>query len=36
MNANPVTVQDSITVAQLVEDYIYKHHYKMFPVMVGG
>ena len=35
MNANPVTVQDSITVAQLVEDYIYKYHYKMFPVMAG-
>jgi Zn-dependent protease/CBS domain-containing protein len=35
MNANPVTVQDSITVAELVEDYIYKYHYKMFPVMAG-
>jgi Zn-dependent protease/CBS domain-containing protein len=35
MNADPVTVQDSITVAQLVEDYIYKYHYKMFPVMSG-
>jgi Zn-dependent protease/CBS domain-containing protein len=35
MQANPVTVQDSITVAQLVEDYIYKYHYKMFPVLSG-
>jgi Zn-dependent protease/CBS domain-containing protein len=35
MNTNPVSVQDSITVEQLVEDYIYKHHYKMFPVMSG-
>lgn len=35
MNANPVAVQDSITVEQLVEDYIYKYHYKMFPVMSG-
>jgi Zn-dependent protease/CBS domain-containing protein len=35
MNANPVTVQDSITVEKLVEDYIYKYHYKMFPVMAG-
>jgi CBS domain-containing protein len=35
MNANPVVVQDSITVEQLVEDYIYKYHYKMFPVMSG-
>jgi Zn-dependent protease/CBS domain-containing protein len=35
MNADPVTVQDSITIAKLVEDYIYKYHYKMFPVMAG-
>jgi Zn-dependent protease/CBS domain-containing protein len=35
MNADPVTVPDSITVAKLVEDYIYKYHYKMFPVMAG-
>jgi Zn-dependent protease/predicted transcriptional regulator len=35
MNPHPVTVQDSITVEQLVEDYIYKYHYKMFPVMAG-
>jgi Zn-dependent protease/CBS domain-containing protein len=35
MNSRPVTVQDSITVEQLVEDYIYKYHYKMFPVLSG-
>ena len=35
MNAHPVTVPDSLTVAQLVDDYIYKYHYKMFPVMAG-
>jgi Zn-dependent protease/CBS domain-containing protein len=35
MNANPVSVQDSLTVEQLVEEYIYKYHYKMFPVMSG-
>jgi len=35
MNATPVTVQDSITVEDLVENYIYKYHYKMFPVMAG-
>jgi Zn-dependent protease/CBS domain-containing protein len=35
MNVNPITVQDSITVAQLVDDYIYKYHYKMFPVLSG-
>jgi Zn-dependent protease/predicted transcriptional regulator len=35
MNPHPVTVPDSLTVAQLVEDYIYKYHFKMFPVMAG-
>jgi Zn-dependent protease/CBS domain-containing protein len=35
MNPDPVTVPDSLTVAQLVDDYIYKYHYKMFPVMAG-
>jgi Zn-dependent protease/CBS domain-containing protein len=35
MNTNPVMVQSSATVKQLVEDYIYKYHYKMFPVMEG-
>ena len=35
MNPDPVTVPDSITVAKLVEDFIYKYHYKMFPVMAG-
>ena len=35
MNAAPVTVPDSITVAELVENYIYKYHHKMFPVMAG-
>jgi len=35
MNANPVTVQSSITVEKLVEDYIFKYQYRMFPVMAG-
>ena len=35
MTANPVTAPDSITVAELVENYIYKYHHKMFPVMAG-
>jgi len=35
MNPQPVTVPDSITVEELVEEYIYKYHYKMFPVMAG-
>lgn len=33
MKTDPVTVTPSLSVAQLVEDYIYKHHYKMFPIV---
>jgi len=36
MNPNPVTVSPSISVEQLVHDYIYRHHYKMFPVVEDG
>ena len=32
MNTEPVTVPRSTTVEQLVEDYVYRHHYKLFPV----
>jgi CBS domain-containing protein len=33
MNSEPVTVPPSITVAEWVEDYVYRHHYKLFPVV---
>jgi Zn-dependent protease/CBS domain-containing protein len=33
MQTNPVTVPYHISVGQLVEDYIYKHHFKMYPVV---
>jgi Zn-dependent protease/predicted transcriptional regulator len=36
MNPNPITAPSSITVEQLVEDYIYKYHFKMFPVVDNG
>jgi len=36
MNPTPVTVPATTTVQDLVEDYIYKYHYKMFPVMEGN
>jgi CBS domain-containing protein len=36
MNADPVTVPASVSVDQLVEDYIYRFHYKMFPVVENG
>ncbi len=33
MHDNPVTVSPSVTLDDLVENYVYKHHYKMFPVV---
>ncbi len=36
MKADPVTVSPSITVEDLVEDFIYKHHFKMYPVVEDG
>lgn len=33
MKTDPVVVTPSITVGQLVEDYIYKYHHKMFPIV---
>lgn len=33
MVPDPMTVRPSISVQQLVEDYIYKYHFKMFPVV---
>jgi len=33
MKTDPVTVAPSLSVAQLVEDYVYKYHYKMFPIV---
>lgn len=35
MNAEPITVPRSISVAELVDDYIYRFHHKMFPVVDG-
>jgi predicted transcriptional regulator len=35
MNDQPITVPSSATVEQLVNDYIYEYHYKMFPVVDG-
>lgn len=35
MKTNPVSVSFSLTLNELVEDYIYTHHYKMFPVVEG-
>jgi Zn-dependent protease/predicted transcriptional regulator len=33
MNTNPITVSPAISLEDLVENYVYKYHYKMFPVV---
>ncbi len=35
MKPDLVTVGPSVTLSQLLNDYIYKYHYKMFPVVEG-
>jgi Zn-dependent protease len=35
MKKNPVTVPAGISLRELVENYVYAHHYKMYPVMEG-
>jgi len=35
MKSDPITVPPSISIEQLVNDYFYKHHLKMFPVCDG-
>jgi Zn-dependent protease/predicted transcriptional regulator len=36
MKKDPVTVPSSISVRELVENFIYNYHYKMYPVVEGG
>ncbi len=36
MNPEPKTVPPDATVAELVEQYMYRHHLKMFPVVGDG
>src|SRR4030042_612274 len=33
MKSDPITVSPSISIRQLVEEYIYKYHFKLFPVV---
>lgn len=35
MNRQPVVVAPGVTLGALVEDYIYRHHHKMYPVVDG-
>jgi Zn-dependent protease/predicted transcriptional regulator len=36
MQTNPVVVSPSLSVHELVNDYFYRYHYKMFPVVTDG
>ncbi len=36
MQTDPVTAPPSISIRELVEDYMYKYHFKMFPVAQDG
>ncbi len=36
MSAEPVTVAPDISVQQLVEQYVYRFHHKLYPVVVDG
>jgi len=36
MKSDPVTVSSSLSIHDLVHDYVYRYHYKMFPVMEGA
>jgi Zn-dependent protease/CBS domain-containing protein len=36
MSGRPITVPPSIPVRELVEDYVYKHHHQIFPVVTEG
>ncbi len=35
MHADPITVSPTTTIEQLVEDFVYRFHHKMFPVTEG-
>ena len=36
MQPNPVTVPPTLTIQELVDDYVYVYHFKMFPVVNRG
>jgi Zn-dependent protease/predicted transcriptional regulator len=36
MRTDPVTVAPTVCVEDWVEDYVYRHHYKMYPVVDGS
>ena len=36
MTADPITAPSGITIARLIDDYVYRHHRSMFPVADNG
>ncbi len=36
MNTTPVSVPSQITLQEFVDNYLYRYHYKMFPVVTDG
>jgi Zn-dependent protease len=36
MSADPIAVPPTISIAQMIDDYIYRHHHTMFPVVEDG
>jgi predicted transcriptional regulator len=36
MKTGPVTVPRDTTISELVEDYVYRHHFKLYPVVNEG
>jgi predicted transcriptional regulator len=36
MTTSPVTVTPGMSIEQLVDDYVYKYHFKMFPVVTDA
>lgn len=36
MSTDPVTVSPEMTINEVVEDYVYRHHHKMYPVVSGN
>ncbi len=36
MTPDPITVQPSVTLRQLLDDYVYRYHHKCFPVTTDG
>jgi Zn-dependent protease/predicted transcriptional regulator len=36
MSTNPITAPADASLRELVEDYVYRHHHKMYPVIANG